>query len=69
MNAYGASKLAIEEMLRNFGTAHGLNHVIFRYFNVAGADPEGELGEQHRPETHRVPLMLEAGEGGSSHSS
>jgi UDP-glucose 4-epimerase len=60
VNAYGASKLAIEEMLRNFGTAHGLSHVIFRYFNVAGADPEAELGEQHSPETHLVPLMLEA---------
>jgi UDP-glucose 4-epimerase len=60
VNAYGGSKLAIEEMLRNFGTAYNLEHVIFRYFNVAGADPEGELGEQHTPETHLVPLMLDA---------
>jgi UDP-glucose 4-epimerase len=60
INAYGASKRAIEEMLANFGTAYGLNHVIFRYFNVAGADPEGDLGEQHRPETHLIPLMLDA---------
>jgi UDP-glucose 4-epimerase len=63
INAYGASKRAIEDMLRNYGAAYGLNHVIFRYFNVAGADPEGELGEQHRPETHLIPLMLDAIEG------
>lgn len=60
INAYGASKRAIEEMLNNFSAAHGLNRVIFRYFNVAGADPEGEIGEQHRPETHLIPLMLDA---------
>ena len=59
-NAYGASKRAIEEMIGTFGTAHGLEAVIFRYFNVAGADPEGEIGEDHRPETHLVPLLLEA---------
>ncbi len=63
INAYGASKRAIEEMLGNFGASYGLNHVIFRYFNVAGADPEGELGEQHRPETHLIPLMLDAVDG------
>src|SRR3990167_4428263 len=63
INAYGASKRAIEDMLRNFSESHGLAHVIFRYFNVAGADPEGELGEQHRPETHLIPLMLDAIEG------
>ncbi|MBA3910781.1 MAG: UDP-glucose 4-epimerase GalE [Rhodobacter sp.] len=60
INAYGGSKLAIEGMLRDFGPAHGINHVIFRYFNVAGADPEGEIGEQHLPETHLIPLMLDA---------
>ncbi|MCX7558308.1 UDP-glucose 4-epimerase GalE [Sulfitobacter sp. F26204] len=63
INAYGASKRAIEDMLRNFETAHGLRHVIFRYFNVAGADPEGDVGEFHRPETHLVPLMLDAIDG------
>ncbi|MFD1810568.1 NAD-dependent epimerase/dehydratase family protein [Gemmobacter lanyuensis] len=56
----GASKRAIEDMLTNFGESHGLNHVIFRYFNVAGSDPEGEIGEQHVPETHLIPLMLDA---------
>lgn len=63
INAYGASKRAIEDMLNNFSASHGLSRVIFRYFNVAGADPEGEVGEQHRPETHLIPLMLDAIEG------
>jgi UDP-glucose 4-epimerase len=63
INSYGASKMAIEEIVKNFGAAYGLNHVIFRYFNVAGADPEAEVGEQHRPETHLIPLMLDAIEG------
>lgn len=60
INAYGASKRAIEEMLQHFEAAQGLRHVIFRYFNVAGADPEGEIGEDHRPETHLIPVMFEA---------
>lgn len=63
LNAYGASKRAIEDILRDFEVAHGLRHVIFRYFNVAGADPEGEVGEFHRPETHLIPLMLDAIDG------
>lgn len=63
INAYGASKKAIEAMLGNFEASHGLQSVIFRYFNVAGADPEGEVGEQHEPETHLIPLMLDAVEG------
>ena len=60
INAYGASKRAIEDMLHDFEVARGLRHVIFRYFNVAGADPEGEVGEFHDPETHLIPLMLDA---------
>ncbi len=63
INAYGGSKKAIEEILRDFSKSDGLNHVIFRYFNVAGADPEGEVGEQHVPETHLIPLMLDAIDG------
>lgn len=63
LNAYGASKRAIEDILRDFEAAHGLRHVIFRYFNVAGADPDAEVGEQHRPETHLIPVMLEAIDG------
>jgi len=60
LNAYGASKLAVEGILRDFGCSHGLNSVIFRYFNVAGADPEAEIGEWHQPETHLIPVMIEA---------
>ena len=63
LNAYGASKRAIEDILHDFEAAHGLRSVIFRYFNVAGADPDGEVGEFHRPETHLVPLMLDAIDG------
>ena len=63
LNAYGSSKRAIEDILRDFEQAHGLNHVIFRYFNVAGADPDGDVGEFHRPETHLVPLLLDAIDG------
>ncbi len=63
INAYGASKRAIEDMLRDFENAHDLRHVIFRYFNVAGADSEAEVGEFHQPETHLVPLMLDAIQG------
>ncbi len=63
INAYGASKRAIEDMLTNFGQSHGLRSVIFRYFNVAGGDPDGEVGEFHRPETHLIPLMLDAIDG------
>ncbi|PKP84615.1 MAG: UDP-glucose 4-epimerase GalE [Alphaproteobacteria bacterium HGW-Alphaproteobacteria-2] len=60
INAYGGSKLAIEGMLRDFAASAGLESVIFRYFNVAGADPEAEVGEQHCPETHLIPLVLDA---------
>ncbi|ROU03060.1 UDP-glucose 4-epimerase GalE [Histidinibacterium lentulum] len=63
INAYGATKRAIEDMIGNFGQAHGVRSVIFRYFNVAGADPEGEIGEFHQPETHLIPLMLDAIDG------
>ncbi|WP_405402063.1 UDP-glucose 4-epimerase GalE [Paracoccus sp. Ld10] len=63
LNAYGASKRAIEDMLTDFGAAHGLRSVIFRYFNVAGADPDGQVGEFHRPETHLIPLILDAVDG------
>ena len=63
INSYGASKRAIEDILRDFEAAYGLRHVIFRYFNVAGADPDGEVGEFHQPETHLIPLMLDAIDG------
>lgn len=60
LNAYGASKRAVEDILKDFEAAYGLRSVIFRYFNVAGADPEAEVGEFHQPETHLIPLMLQA---------
>ena len=60
INAYGASKRTIEDMLRDFKVAHGLRHVVFRYFNVAGADPDAQVGEFHQPETHLIPLILDA---------
>lgn len=59
INAYGSSKRAIEEMLKNFSASDGLRYVIFRYFNVAGADADAEIGECHQPETHLIPLILE----------
>ncbi|UYV37418.1 UDP-glucose 4-epimerase GalE [Rhodobacteraceae bacterium D3-12] len=62
-NPYGRSKRAIEDMLLDFATSDGVESVIFRYFNVAGADPEAEVGEFHQPETHLVPLILDAIEG------
>ena len=65
INAYGASKRTVENILADFQAAYGLNQVIFRYFNVAGADPEAEIGEFHRPETHLIPLILDAIEGKS----
>ena len=58
INPYGKSKLMVEEMLEDFGRAYGLKSVCFRYFNAAGADPEGLLGEDHSPETHLIPLVL-----------
>lgn len=63
INPYGASKRAIEEILRDFEASDGLEHVIFRYFNVAGADPDAEIGEFHQPETHLIPLILDAIDG------
>lgn len=60
VNPYGTSKGAVEDLLRDFRVAHGQRPMIFRYFNVAGADPEAEIGEFHRPETHLIPRMLDA---------
>lgn len=63
INAYGASKRAVEEILTNYSLSHGLRCVIFRYFNVGGADPDGEIGERHEPETHLIPLALQSAMG------
>jgi len=59
-NPYGRTKWMIEQLLKDYSDAHGLRYVAFRYFNAAGADPEGELGEAHEPETHLIPLVLDA---------
>ena len=59
INPYGRSKWMVEQMLRDFGAAYGLPSVIFRYFNAAGADPDGDLGEDHTPETHLIPRVLD----------
>ncbi|MFD1451564.1 UDP-glucose 4-epimerase GalE [Oceanobacillus sojae] len=59
-NPYGETKLAIEKMLRWSYEAYGLNSICLRYFNAAGADPEGRIGEDHTPESHLIPIVLEA---------
>lgn len=63
INPYGASKLMVEQILRDVGPAHGLCSISLRYFNAAGADPDGEIGESHDPETHLIPLVLDAAAG------
>lgn len=63
INPYGASKLMVERMLRDFAAAYGLRAVILRYFNAAGADPEAEIGESHEPEPHAVPRAILAAHG------
>ncbi len=60
INAYGETKLAVERVLQWYGRAYELNWVVLRYFNAAGGDPEGEIGESHEEETHLVPLVVEA---------
>jgi UDP-arabinose 4-epimerase len=67
VNPYGESKLMVERMLHWFGSAHGFAYAALRYFNAAGADPEGEIGESHEPETHLIPLVLGAISGHSPH--
>ena len=67
INPYGASKLMVEQMLADFGKAHGLRSMALRYFNAAGADPDGEIGEDHDPETHLIPLVLDAAAGRCPH--
>jgi len=56
INPYGWSKLFVERMLHDYDAAYGLRSVALRYFNAAGADPDGEIGERHEPETHLIPL-------------
>jgi UDP-glucose-4-epimerase GalE len=64
INSYGESKLAVERALPHFERAHGIRWVVLRYFNAAGADPDGEIGEDHSPEIHVIPRAIEAAAGG-----
>ncbi len=63
INPYGATKLMVERIFRDYNKAYGLQFVVLRYFNAAGADPDGEIGESHDPETHIIPLVLDAASG------
>jgi UDP-arabinose 4-epimerase len=63
VNPYGQSKLMVEEMLAWYGQIHGLRWAALRYFNVAGADPDAEIGEEHDPESHLIPLAIWAAQG------
>lgn len=67
INPYGATKLMIERAMRDYAQAYGLRAIALRYFNAAGADPDGVTGEDHDPETHLIPLVLEAAAGGRPH--
>ena len=60
VNPYGATKLAVEGAMRWYAGAYGLRYVSLRYFNAAGADPAGDIGEDHSPETHLIPIVLKA---------
>jgi len=66
-NPYGNTKLAVERMLADCDAAHGLKYAALRYFNAAGADESGEIGELHDPETHLIPIILKAASGEIDH--
>jgi UDP-glucose 4-epimerase len=59
VNVYGRTKFMVEQVLRDFRDAYEFDYISFRYFNAAGADPEGEMGEDHEPETHLIPIVLQ----------
>jgi UDP-glucose-4-epimerase GalE len=59
ISTYGSSKAMLEEMARWYGMAHGMKTLALRYFNAAGADPDGDIGEYHRPESHLIPITVE----------
>lgn len=69
INPYGRTKLVIENVLADYAHAYGLESISLRYFNAAGADPAGEIGERHDPETHLIPLTLEVAAGERPHIS
>jgi UDP-glucose 4-epimerase len=63
INPYGRTKLMVEQALTDYDKAYGIKSICLRYFNAAGADPDGQLGERHDPETHLIPLVLQAASG------
>ncbi len=63
ISPYGKAKLMVEQVLSDYSSAYGLRYVSLRYFNAAGADPDGDVGERHNPETHLIPLILDAAAG------
>ena len=67
LNPYGESKLFVESMLARYEQAHGVRSICLRYFNAAGAHPSGKIGEAHQPETHLIPIVLQAAAGQRSH--
>ena len=69
INPYGRSKWMIEQTLQDYQTAYDFRSICLRYFNAAGADPDGQLGERHNPETHLIPLVLQAAKGQRPHIS
>jgi UDP-glucose 4-epimerase len=69
INPYGRTKLMVEQALADYDKAYGFKSVCLRYFNAAGADPEGQLGERHDPETHLIPLILQVASGRRPHIS
>lgn len=69
INPYGKTKLIVEQALSDYDQAYGLKSICLRYFNAAGADPDGELGERHEPETHLIPLIMQVASGRRPHVS
>ena len=67
INPYGRSKWFVEQLLEDYDRAYGLKSICLRYFNAAGADPDGKLGECHEPETHLIPLILQVASGRRAH--
>jgi UDP-arabinose 4-epimerase len=63
LSPYGESKLVVERLLHWYGAAYGMRSLALRYFNAAGADPDGQIGEEHDPETHLIPLVIQAAQG------
>ncbi|MCG6533470.1 MAG: UDP-glucose 4-epimerase GalE [Syntrophales bacterium LBB04] len=68
INPYGRTKLMMEHIIQDYGSAYGIRYAILRYFNAAGADPEGQIGEDHDPETHLIPILLHTVQGLRNHT-